>query len=53
MVVPIFSPFPPSTQHSQLLQAIPIPSCMSMGHAYKFFGYSISYTIVYIPMAIL
>ena len=24
-----------------------------LGHAYKFFGYSISYTVLYIPMAIL
>ena len=30
-------------------QAIPTPLFMSMGHAYKFFGYSISYTVLYIP----
>ena len=26
---------------------------MAMGHVYKFFGYSISYSVLYIPMAIL
>ena len=34
-------------------QAKPTPLSMTMGHAYVFFGYSISYTVLYIPMAIL
>ena len=34
------SPFPP---------AIPHPQFISMGHAYKFFGYSISYTVLTSP----
>ena len=46
---PDFSPLQPPTQH----QAIPPPLFMSMGHRYKFFGYSASYTVLYIPMAIL
>ena len=53
IVVPISLPLPPSIQHLPLPQAIPTPLFMSMGHAYKFFGYSISYTVLYIPMAIL
>ena len=44
-----FYPFVPYTQHHPLPQAL----FMSMGHAYKFFGYSISYTALYIPKAIL
>ena len=52
-VVPFFPLLPPSTQPPPLPQAIPIPLFMSMGHAYKFIGYSISYTVLYIPMAIL
>ena len=44
---------PLSTQQPQLCQAIPPPLFMSMGHAYMFFGYSISYTVLYIPTAIL
>ena len=50
---PDFSPLPPSTQHHPLPQAIPLPLFMSTGHAYKFFGYSISSTVLYITMAIL
>ena len=53
IVVPISLPLPPSIQHLPLPQAIPTPLFMSMGHAYKFFGYCISYTVLYIPMAIL
>ena len=46
-VVPTFPPLLSSTQQ-------PSPQLfMSMGHVYKFFGYSISYTVLYIPMAIL
>ena len=41
-VVPIFLPLP---QHLPLPQAIPTPLFMSMDHAYKFLGYSISYTV--------
>ena len=52
-VVLIFPPLPPFTQHLPLPQAIPPPVFLSMGHAYKFFGYSIFYTVLYIPMAIL
>ena len=51
-VVPIFPPLSPSTQHPSLPQAIPTPLFMSLDHTYKFFGYSISYTMLYIPMAI-
>ena len=43
--------FAPCTQHHAFLQAIHTPLFMS--YAYKFFGYSISYTALYIPMAIL
>ena len=36
-----------------LPQVIPTPLFMSMCHVYTFFGYSISCTVLYIPMAIL
>ena len=49
-VVPI-SPLCPLHPVSTLPQAIPPLLFTSMGHAYKFFGYSISYTVLYIPMA--
>ena len=52
-VVPIFPPLPPHTQQPIFPQAIPTALFMSMGHVYKFFGYSISYSLLYIPMAIL
>ena len=53
-VVLIFLPLPPSIQHSLLIQTIPpTPFFMSMDHAYKFFGYSVAYIVVYIPMVIL
>ena len=48
-----FYPFAPSTKRPPLPQAIPTQLFMSMGHGYKFFGYSISYTVLYIPTAIL
>ena len=32
---------------------IPLPSFMSTCHASKVFGYYLSYTVIYIPMAIL
>ena len=44
-IVPIFPPFHPSTQQPPVPQAILTSLLMSMGHAYKFFGYST--TIVY------
>ena len=47
--VPTFPLLPSSTQHLPLSQAIPTPSFMSMGHTYKYFSYSISYTVPYIP----
>ena len=52
-IVLIFPPLPPSTQHPLLLQTIPTPLFMSMGHEYKSFGYSIYYTVLYIHMVIL
>ena len=36
-----------------LPQAIPPLLFLSMGHVQKFFGYSISCAVLYIPMAIL
>ena len=53
-VVLIVLTLPPTpTQHPPLLRAIPAPLFRSMSHVCKFFGYSISYTVLYIPMAIL
>ena len=52
-VVLIFPPLPTSTQCPLLPQAIPPPLFTSMGHVYKLFGYFVSYTVLYIPMAIL
>ena len=43
-----FLPFPSSIQH-YTLPAIPTLLFMSMGHVYKFFRYSISYTVLYTP----
>ena len=43
-------PPPPATQHPSLPQAIPTPLFMSMGHAYTFFGFSISCAVLYIPV---
>ena len=48
-VVPIFAPLLPSTQQPPLPQVIPPPLFISIGYAYKFFGYTISYTVLYIP----
>ena len=50
-VVPIFPLLSLSTQHPSFPQAIPTPLFVSMGHSYKFFGYSISYTVPYSPLA--
>ena len=45
-VVLIFSPISPcSMQHPPFCQGIPPPLFTSMGHAYRFFGYSISCTL--------
>ena len=52
-VVLIFPLCPPPPSTPPQPHAIPTPLFMSMGHAYKFFGYSISSTVLYIPMAIL
>ena len=49
-VVPIFPSVSPSTQHTPLPQAIPPLLFTFMGHECKFFGYSISYTVLYIPI---
>ena len=51
-VVPIFPPLPPSTQYPPS-SSNPFLYFMSMGHACKFFGFSISYTIPNIPLSIL
>ena len=55
IVVLIFSPISVLHLVPPLPQAIPMSLFMSMnmGHVYKFFGFSISYTVLYIPMAIL
>ena len=47
------SPFVPLHTAPLLSQALPPPLLTSMGHIYKFFGYSISYTVLYIFLAIL
>ena len=44
---------PPSTEHPQLPSVIPPPLFMSLGHAYKLFGNSISYTVLNMPLPIL
>ena len=48
---PGFSSFAPL--YSAPLHPSDKPHTMFIGHAYKFFGYSISYTVHYISMAIL
>ena len=48
MVVLIFLPLSPLTQHPPLPQAISPPLSLSMGHECKFFGCSISYTALYL-----
>ena len=55
IVVPLFAPhYPPlpCTAPLTLQQSCP-PQFMSMGHTYKFFGYSIPYTILNHPLSIL
>ena len=49
---PNISPFAALHPATPFPQAIPTPLFMSMGQACKFFGYSISYTVLYIPVAI-
>ena len=49
-VVPIFPPLCASTQHLTLPQATPTPLLMSIDHVYKLFAYSISCTVLYIPL---
>ena len=49
IVILVFPPLLPSTHHATHPQAIPPPLFMSTGHACKFFGYSVSYTVLYIP----
>ena len=44
---------PSSPPHPPLPLAIPPPLFTSAGHVCRFFGYSLSYTALYIPMAIL
>ena len=51
-VVPNFPPLSPSTQHL-LPQAIPTSLFVSLSKEFKFSGYSVSYTVLYIPIAIL
>ena len=47
-----FVPFYPVTA-PRLPQAIPTTLVMSVGHACKFFAYSVSSTVLHVPMAIL
>ena len=49
----LFSPLFPSTLHHPSHQHSPPPQFMSMGHTYKFFGFSISYTIFNLLLSIL
>ena len=46
-------PFAPSTWNLHSLQQSPPTKFMFMGHAYNFFGYSISYTVLMMPLSIL
>ena len=48
-----FPPLCPSTQRPLLPQATLPLLFMSKDHEYKFFSYSISYAVLYIPMTIL
>ena len=52
-VVLIFLLLPPLHPAPPTLSGNPLPLFMSMGHAYTFFGYSLSYTVLYICMATL
>ena len=50
-LVPFFLPFIPL--YPSPLPPLYPPQFMFMGHTYKFFGYSVSYTILNLPMFIL
>ena len=51
---PIFSfPLAPSTLHPPALQPSPPPEFMAKGCTYKFFGFSVSYTILNLSPSIL
>ena len=52
-VLPIFPLLHPSTQQPPVPQAILTPLFMSTGFVCKFFDYSISYSVLYNPVAIL
>ena len=52
-IVLIFPPLHALIQHPPYRQAIPTPLFMSVGHVYRCFDCFISYTVLYIPMAIL
>ena len=53
LVVHFFPPFIPLCPVPPMPPVFPNPSFMSMGYAYNFFGFSISYTILNIPLFIL
>ena len=48
-----FSPLYPPLPCTILPTSTPLPYFMSMGHTYKFFGFSISHTILNLPQSIL
>ena len=50
---PDLSPFAPLHAAPTTLSGNPPPLFMQMGHVSKFFGFSIPYTALYIPVAIL
>ena len=52
-VVPIFPHFPTSSHLTPTPSGDPHTIIQVHGHVNKFFGYSIFYTVLYIPMAIL
>ena len=52
-VVPFFSPFFPCLPCTRPPTCILPLQFMSMGHTYNFFGFSISYTILNLPLSIL
>ena len=49
IVVLIFPPLPPPPSTPDSLRKSPPPLFMSIGHVYKLFGYSISYTVLTSP----
>ena len=53
IVVPFFSPLYPSPSCTPFPPVFPPPWIMSMGRTYKFFGFSISYTILNLPLYLL